>query len=151
MTVQAIPEGFSTITPTLIVKGAAEAIKLYEQAFGAKEVYRLNSPDGKIGHACISIGSSKLFLADANPEMGCGDPSTSSFYLYFTDVDAKFAQAKKAGLNEVVPPQDMFWGDRMGALTDKFGIKWTVATHVRDVSQEDMAKGMKEMCSNKAA
>jgi len=152
MTVKPIPEGFSTITPSLLIDGAAEAIKLYEQAFGATQDYCMNTPDGKVGHASLTIGSSKLFLSDLNPQSPeCGTASNSSFYLYFKDVDAQITQAKKAGLKELFPVQDMFWGDRMGSLTDKFGVRWTLATHVRDVSDEDMKKGMKEMYSGKKA
>ncbi len=107
-----IPEGFATLTPTLNINGAAKAMALYDKAFGAKEEYRMECPDnGKIMHACMSIGSSKLFLADAMPEMGCGTPSNSTFYVYVDDVDAAFKQAKQAGLSEVMPPEDMFWGE----------------------------------------
>lgn len=154
MSVKAIPEGFHTITPSLLINGAAEAIALYQKAFGAKEEYRLNTPNGKIGHACITIGDSKVFLSDADPET-CGAsnavPSVSCFYLYFKDADAQIEQAKNAGMNELFPAQDMFWGDRMGSLVDKFGIRWTVATHVRDVAPQEIEKGMKEMYSKKAA
>lgn len=146
-----IPEGFSTLTPSLNVEGAAEAISLYTKAFGAQEVYRMECPESsKIMHACIQIGNSKVFLSDANPQ--CSAPSQSSFYVYLNDVDAAFTQAKQAGLSELCAVQDMFWGDRMGALKDKFGISWTLATHVRDVSPEEMEKGRKQfMAAQKAA
>ncbi len=138
-----IPEGYNTITPTLIVEGAAEAIKLYEKAFGAKEVYRMNTPDGsKIMHACLQIGSSRLFLCDVNPQMSTA--SNSSFYLYMEDVDATFRQAKQAGLEETSAVQDMFWGDRTGSIKDKFGIRWTIASHVRDVSKDELEKAAKQ-------
>jgi PhnB protein len=138
-----IPEGFNTITPSLVLNGAAKAIDLYKKAFGAQELYRMEVPGtGKLMHACLVIGNSKIFLSDTDPKMSA-TPSTSSFYLYMDDVDAAFTQAKKAGLNELVPVQDMFWGDRMGAVEDSFGIRWTLATHVREVSQEEMEAARK--------
>lgn len=140
-----IPEGFSTVTPTLVVNDAAKAIALYTKAFGAKETYRLNCPDsGKIAHACIQIGTSKIFLCDTHPEM-CATQTQTNFYLYFENVDASFKQAKQAGMQETSPVQDMFWGDRTGNVKDGFGNSWTLATHVRDVSQEEMVKAMKNM------
>ena len=144
-----IPEGFHTVTPTLIVNGAAKAIDLYKKAFGAQELYRMEGKKGKIMHACITVGNSKVFLCDTNPEMGCGTPSSSSFYLYVDNVDSTFKQAKGAGLAENSPVQDMFWGDRTGNLKDSFGISWTVATHVREVSKEEMEEGRKKFASNK--
>lgn len=148
MPVAPIPEGFNTLTPTLVIDGAAKAIELYTKAFGAKEEYRMPSPDGgKIMHACIRIGSSKVFLTDANQQMA---PSASGFYVYVNDVDAAFAQATKAGLKETMPLQDMFWGDRIGSVQDPFGIKWMLATHKRDVSPQEMEEARKKM-SAKAA
>jgi len=143
---QKIPEGFATITPSLNINGAAKAIETYMKALGAKELYRMECPSGsgKIMHACLQIGNSKIFLADTNPEMGCGAPSNSSFYLYMDDVDAAFKQARSAGLDEMMAPSDMFWGDRTGTVKDSFGNNWTLATHVRDVSPEEMEKGRNE-------
>lgn len=143
--IQAIPEG-NNLIPALAIAGAAEAIELYKKAFGAVEEYRMESPDGsgQIMHACIKIGNTCLFLADISPQM-CGTPSVSSFYLYVNNVDATFEQAKKSGLTEKVPLTEMFWGDRMGNVVDKFGISWSLATHVRDVSESEMKKGAKEM------
>ena len=147
-----IPQGFNTVTPSLTVNGAAKAIELYKKAFGAKEEYRMECDDGsgKIMHACIQIGDSKLFLADTNPKMGCGTPSVSSFYVYLNDVDAAFKQAKQAGCSETYPVQDMFWGDRTGSLKDSFGIQWTLATHVREVSPKEMEEGRKKFMSKAA-
>jgi len=144
--VKKIPEGFNTITPTLTVDGAAKALDLYKKAFGAQELYRMEFSDGsgKIMHSCIQIGNSKIFIADTNPEMGCSTPSASTFYVYVDDVDATFKQAKQAGANELYPVQDMFWGDRTGSLKDSFGITWTLATHVRDVSQDEMEEAKKK-------
>lgn len=143
---KAIPEGFNTITPTLVITGAAKALDLYKKAFGAKEVYRMNAPNSdKIMHACLEIGNSRLFMCDTNPEAGCGTPSQASFYLYMENVDEAFKKAKQAGMQEVMAPQDMFWGDRTGNLTDSFGIKWTVASHVRDVSDSEIQDAVKKM------
>jgi len=153
---KAIPEGYTTITPSLCLENAAEAIELYKKAFGAKEEGVMKSPDGsgKIMHAVLMIGNSKLFLADnfcASSEM---QASKSAFYLYVPDVDAAFKQAKAAGLSELMPVTDMFWGDRLGAAKDKFGVSWTLATHTREVSQDEMKKGAEEFAKqmkNKAA
>jgi len=148
---QKIPEGFSTVTPSLVVEGAAKAIALYEKAFGARELYRMEgSEKGKLMHACIVIGNSKLCLSDTDPRMSPA-AYASSFYLYLDDVNATFKQAKAAGLTELFPVRDMFWGERTGALQDSFGIRWTLATHVRDVSEEEMKQGQKQFASGKAA
>lgn len=142
---KAIPEGFTTVTPSLVLKDAAKAIDLYKEAFGAKEISRMEMPGtGKIMHACLEFGNARLFFADAMPEMGCSTPSTSSFYLYFEDVEAAFKKAKAAGMTEKFPLTDMFWGDRTGNVTDVFGISWTMGQHVRDVSPEEMEKAGKE-------
>lgn len=141
---KAIPEGFSTITPSLVLQGAGEAIELYKKAFGAQEEYSMKCPEtGKIMHACLQVGSSKLFVADATPECGM-QTQDSSFYLYVDNVDAALKKAKQAGLQETMPAEDMFWGDRLGAVKDKFGISWSIATHIRDVSDADMKKGRDE-------
>jgi PhnB protein len=140
-----------SVIPSLTLKDAAKAIELYKKAFGAQEEGRMNGPDGKIVHAILRIGSSKIFLADTDPKMNA-TPSVSGFYVYFPDVDAIFKQAKQAGLSEKFPVTDMFWGDRMGALTDPFGIKWTLATKVREVSPAELEEGAKKMfASSKAA
>ena len=146
-----IPEGFSTITSTLIVNGAAKAIDTYKKAFGATEVYRMETPDKKkIMHACLQIGDSKLFLCDAMPEWGCGTPSSSSFYVYLDNVDDAFKKAKQAGLEELSAVEDMFWGDRTGRLKDGFGNNWTLATHVRDVTDAEMEEARKKMAKKAA-
>lgn len=140
-----IPEGYHTVTPSLTMDGAAEAIQLYKKAFSAKEVYRMEHPGkpGRVMHACLQIGSSRIFLADTDHHVGTATPSVSSFYLYLENVDAAFKQAKQAGLTEAWAPTDMFWGDRTGVVRDKFGISWTLATHMREVSPEEMEKGAK--------
>ncbi|MBN8531942.1 MAG: VOC family protein [Alphaproteobacteria bacterium] len=147
--VKKIPEGYATITPSLVVTDAVAAIALYKHAFGAKEEGVMKAPDGKIVHAVLTIGTSKLFLCDVIPSM-CASPSSSSFYLYFEDVDAVFAQARNAGMEEFSPVQDMFWGDRTGCVKDKFGIMWTLATHVRDVPEAEMIEAGKEWMKNAA-
>ena len=147
---QAIPQGFSTITPSLNLENAAEAIELYKKAFGAKEIAVMKTTDsGKIMHAVLEIGNSKIFLADEFCKNGVKS-SKSSFYLYVQDVDATFKQAKAAGLFEEMPVTDMFWGDRLGAVTDKFGNSWTIATHVREVSDAEMQEGAKKFMSKAA-
>ena len=138
-----IPEGLTTVTPSLSVKDAAKAIDLYKKAFGAKELRRMADPQtGKIMHAVLEIGTSKIFVADLFTNCPA---SQSSFYLYMPDADASVKQAEQAGMKNTMPVTDMFWGDRMGCITDEFGISWTVATHVREVSEADLEKGMKEM------
>ena len=139
-----IPEGFSTITPGLVVKDAAKAIELYKKAFGAKEDYRMEGNEkGKIMHACLTVGNSKIFLADADPKTACMAPTASTFYVYVDNVDASFKQAQGAGLKELYPLQDMFWGDRTGSFEDGFGNHWTLATHVREVSPQEMEEAKK--------
>jgi len=124
---------------------------MYVKALGAKEEYRMPCADSnKIMHACITIGNSKVFLCDTNPQMSCGTPTNSTFYVYVDDVDAAFKKAKQGGLEEFSPVQDMFWGDRVGCVTDSFGIRWTLATHMRDVSPAEMEEGRKKF-SEKAA
>lgn len=141
----AIPEGFNTITPYLVTKDAVKAIALYQAAFDGIEEMRMPMPGGKgIGHACMQIGTSKLFLCDEMRERQMEAAEGTRFYLYFDDVDAQHRQAIEAGMQEVMPPSDMFWGDRTSTVADPFGVVWTLATHVRDVSEEEMAKGMAE-------
>lgn len=146
-TVKPIPEGYHTVTPYLIIKGAAEAIEFYKKAFGATEVFRMAQPDGKIGHAEVQIGDSRIMLADEFPEMGYLGPSTLggssvSILLYVEDVDAVFNQAVAAGGVEQKPLEDKFYGDRMGSLVDPFGHVWHVGTHTEDVTPEEMEKRM---------
>jgi uncharacterized glyoxalase superfamily protein PhnB len=146
-----MPEGFSTVTPIMVVKDAAKAIETYVKAFGAKEVYRMPCPKtGKIMHACFQMGTNKIFICDENLEMG-STATTSGFYLYMDDVDAVFKQATQAGLQEKSSVQDMFWGDRTGCVKDSFGNTWTVATHIRDVSPQELEEAIKKMASSKAA
>ena len=147
MAVKAIPDGYYSLTPYLVVDDAARAIEFYKKAFGAVEMVRMPGPGGKIMHAEVKIGNSMLMLADENPEQGHLSPSsrggsTSSVLLYTGDVDATFKQAVAAGATASMPPVDMFWGDRMGNLTDPFGHTWAIATHKEDVAPAEMERRM---------
>ncbi len=140
-----IPDGYHTATPYLIVNDAAQAIEFYKEAFGATELLRMAKPDGKIGHAEIRIGDSTIMLADEFPEMGARSPqsfggSPVSIFLYVENVDAVFAQTVAAGAVVQRPVADQFYGDRMGGVKDPFGHAWYIATHVEDVSPEEMRK-----------
>src|SRR5688572_12439582 len=150
MGVKAIPDGYYSLTPYLVIKGAAEAIEFYKKAFGAEEVVRMPGSGGRIMHAEVKIGNAMLMLSDENPERGHLSPATrggntSSVMLYTDDVDATFKKALAAGAKEQSAPEDMFWGDRMGNLTDPFGHSWAIATHKEDVSPEEMQKRMAAM------
>jgi PhnB protein len=150
MGVKAIPDGYYSLTPYLVISGAAEAIEFYKKAFGAVEIVRMPGPGGRIMHAEVKIGDSMLMLSDENPERGHLSPktrggATSSVMLYTDDVDATFKQAVAAGAKVDMPPDDMFWGDRMANVTDPFGQMWAIATHKEDVSPEEMEKRMKAM------
>ena len=146
MSVRPIPEGYHSLTPYLIVDDAAGAIRFYERAFGATELMRLPMGD-KLGHAEIRIGDSVLMLADEFPDMGHQGPKsrggpTSSLLLYTQDVDAAFERAVGAGCTAERPPEDQFWGDRMGTLLDPFGHRWSIATHKEEVAPDEMQRRM---------
>ncbi|HUG94430.1 MAG TPA: VOC family protein [Planctomycetaceae bacterium] len=145
MSVNPVPDGYHTVTPYLFVRGAAQAIDFYRQAFGAVETARLAGAQGKLGHAEIRIGDSAIMLADEMPEMGISSPQTLGgapmcLLLYVDDVDARFQQALSAGATEVRPVRDQFYGDRSGTLADPFGHLWTIASHVEDVSPEELLR-----------
>jgi PhnB protein len=145
--VKPIPEGMRSVTPHLCCEGAAEAIEFYKRAFDAVELGRMPGPDGKIMHAMIKIGDSMIMLVDAYPDRGFPGPkelkgSPVTVHLYVEDADATARQAEAAGAKVTMPVAEMFWGDRYGRLEDPFGHQWSVATHVRDVSPEDMQKAM---------
>ena len=140
----------SRLIPTLAIKGADKAIEHYKKAFGAVETYPpMIDPNKKtVAHASLKIGESEIFLGEE-----CAEAKAvpgQSFYLYVPDVDAAIQKAVQAGLKQDKPAEDMFWGDRMGTVTDPYGIKWTLATYVRDVSPKEMEEAMKKM-ANKAA
>jgi PhnB protein len=152
MSVKAIPDGYYSLTPYLVCKGAAKAIEFYGKAFGAQEMVRMPGPNGSIAHAEVKIGNSMLMLADENKERGHLSPDSiggtaSSIMFYADDVDEVFKRAVAAGAKVEMPPADMFWGDRMGNLVDPFGHKWAIATHKEDVSPEEMEKRMAAMKS----
>ena len=148
MAVKPIPEGYHSLTPYLAVEDAAKAIDFYKEAFGAEETIRMPGPDGKIAHAELQIGDSKLMLSDPMPQSSVRPPSerggtTASIFMYVDDADATFDQATAAGADVVMQLEDMFWGDRFGTLSDPFGHVWSVATHKEDLSEEEMAERSK--------
>ena len=145
MAVRPIPEGYHSLTPYLAVEDAARAIEFYKDAFGAEEIHRMPGPDGSIAHAELQIGDSKLMLSDPFPQSNVRPPSerggpTASVFMYVDDADAVFEQAQTAGATVSMPLEDMFWGDRFGSLTDPFGHVWSVATHIEDVPEAEMAE-----------
>lgn len=151
-TVQAIPPGMHTLTPHLICRNAASAIDFYVKAFGAQDLARLPSPDGRLVHAMIRIGDSPVFLMDEFPEWGSLGPQGAAppmvLHLYVEDADAFFAQAVAAGAQLIMPLTDMFWGDRYGQVQDPFGYRWSIATHLRDVTPEELAAGAAMGCGD---
>ena len=147
-----ISEDFQSVIPTIHIDGAAKAIELYKEAFGAEEKHRLNCPKtGRIIHCALKIGNSNIFISDAIEEMMATPSKDLKFYLYVPNADKAIERAKKAGCSEMMPATDMFWGDRMGAVTDKYGFKWSIAHHVKDVSKEDMEAAMKDWIESRAA
>jgi len=146
-----IPSGYHTLTPHLVCRRAAEAIDFYIKAFGARQKIRMAGPDGKIMHAELLIGNSIVMLGDEAPQMGATAPPTiggtaSGLLVYVKNVDQAFTRAVAAGATADMPPQNMFWGDRFARLTDPFGHKWSLATHVEDLSPREMARrGQAEM------
>lgn len=148
--VQAVPQGFHTLTPHLVVRGAEKAIEFYKKAFGAEllgDVAKM--PDGKVMHAMLRIGDSFLMLNDEMPEHGALSPlsggnSSITIHIYTDNVDTAFDRATSAGAKVKMPLMDQFWGDRYGVVTDPFGHQWSLATHVKDLSPEEMKRGMDE-------
>ena len=155
MAVKPIPEGYHSVTPYLIVDDCAKALDFYKRAFGATELFRMDAPGGKIGHAEIKIGNSPVMLADEYPEMGYRSAKAIgstpvSLMIYVEDVDSAYPQAIAAGGKELRPLQDQFYGDRSGTLEDPFGHVWTISTHKEDVQPEEMERRMGEMAAQKA-
>ena len=156
MPVKPIPSGYHTLTPYLIVKDAARAIEFYRQAFGAEEVMRLPGPGGKIGHAEIKIGDSRIMMADEFPDMGALGPQSLGgtpvfLLLYVPDVDADFERAIAAGARSIRPVKDQFYGDRSGMVADPFGHLWALATHIEDVPPEEMRRRSDAMAKQQGA
>jgi PhnB protein len=148
MPVKPIPEGYHTLTPYLAIDGAAEAIEYYTKVFGAKERGRMLAPDGKIGHAELELGDSMLMVSDAFPQATTRPPrelggTTASVFMYVEDVDAVVQRAVDAGATITMEVADQFWGDRFGSIQDPFGHSWSIATHIEDVSPEEMTERAK--------
>jgi PhnB protein len=140
-----IPEGYHTVTPYLAVDGAADAIEFYKKAFGAQETLRMDGPDGSIAHAEIKIGDSLVMLSDPFPQSTVKPPNalggtSASVFLYVEDADEVVKQAVDAGATVTMELQDQFWGDRFGSISDPFGHTWSVATHVEDLTPEEIAE-----------
>jgi PhnB protein len=147
-----IPKGYNTVTPYLVIKGASQAIEYYKKVFGATEIMRMPGPNGTVGHAELQIGDSMIMLADENPSMGQGHASATtiggspiSLYVYLKDVDKVFDRAVAEGAKVIKAVQDQFYGDRSGFLQDPFGHLWGIATHVEDVSADEMKERMKKL------
>jgi uncharacterized glyoxalase superfamily protein PhnB len=144
-----IPDGFHTLTPTFMFKDTRKAIEFYKKAFGATEKLAMPGPDGKgVMHAQMQIGDSMIMMGDEHPHCQSAESLGNTpvgMYVYVKDVDAAFKKALAAGGAVKMPVQDMFWGDRMGAFNDPFGYSWTLATHIADPTQEEMARGAEAM------
>lgn len=137
MTVKPIPEGYHTVTPYLVVQEAAKLIDFLKQAFDAEEIHRMARPDGTIMHAEIKIGDSRVMMAEASGDV---KPMPAMLHLYVEDTDAVYRQALQAGATSLREPEDQFYGDRIGGVRDSFGNQWWMATHIEDVSPEEMAR-----------
>lgn len=150
--VKPVPDWMHTVTPHLVCAGAAEAIEFYKKAFSAEEMLRLPGPQGKLIHACIQIGDSPVMLVDESPEWGSFGPkslkgSPVTIHLQVENADAVFERAVGAGAKIRMPLENMFWGDRYGVLEDPFGHHWAVATHLRDVSPEEIQQAVQKACA----
>ena len=148
--VKAVPPGFHTLTPHLTVRNAEQALEFYKKAFGAEIGQVAHMPDGKVMHASLKIGDSQLMLNDEMPEYGVlspvstGSNSPVTIHIYTENVDEAFDRAVSAGAQVKMPLMDQFWGDRYGVVTDPYGHKWSLASHVKDMSPEEMEHGMKD-------
>jgi PhnB protein len=148
--VSPVPAGYHTVSPCLLIRGASDAIAFYVKVFGAKEHFRLTAPDGRIGHAEIQIGSSRLMIADEHQEMDFLSPqsrggTTVTLQVYIPDVDVVFARALAAGAEELRPLCDQFYGDRSGVLTDPWGHVWSLASRIEDITTEEVHKRFTEL------
>lgn len=154
--VQPIPDNYPRVTPYLTVDGADEAIRFYTEVLGAAERGRMAGPDGRVGHAELSLGDSVVMLSDEHPEMGVRSPKSiggtaTTLHVYVEDADAVFAAALAAGATELRPVEDQFYGDRSGQFEDPFGHRWNVATHVEDVPADEMEKRATEAMAGGAS
>ena len=147
---KAIPEGYQTVTPMFVFKDARKAIEFYKRAFGAQEKYAMPGPDGKgVMHAEVRIGTSIIMLGEENPQCLLGKSAETvggspvSFYLYVENVDGAFRRALEAGAESKMPVENMFWGDRVGTVQDPFGYSWMLATHIEDLTPEEIEEGAK--------
>jgi PhnB protein len=156
MPTKPVPEGYHTVSAYLAVDDAERAIEYYTKAFGAKEVVRMSAPGGKIGHAELEIGDSRIMLSDPFPQASTRPPkdlggTSASVFMYVEDVDALVKQATDAGATVTMEVADQFWGDRFGTITDPFGHVWSIATHVEDVSPEEMERRGREAMAGMSA
>jgi len=151
-----VPTGYHTVTPQLVCRNTSGAIEFYKKAFGARELLQMKAPDGSVAHAEIKIGDSRIMLGDEMPQMGATAPQTIGgsavhIFLYVKDVNTLFAQAVAAGATATMSPADMFWGDRYAKVTDPYGHKWSMATHIEDLSPKEMARrGAEEMAKQQS-
>ena len=147
---KAIPEGFHSITPYLVFKDARKAIDFYKRAFSAQERFAMPGPDGKgVMHAELQIGNSIIMMSEENPQQPCKSAETTgaspvNFYLYLENVDQAFKIALEAGAEARMPVQEMFWGDRADTVQDPFGYSWTIATHSKDLTMQEIQQGAQE-------
>ncbi len=153
---KAIPEGFQSVTPMFVFKDARKAIEFYKLALGARERYVMPGPDGKgVMHAELLIGNSIIMMGEEHPQEPCKSAETIggspvSFYIYLENVDEAFRSAVAAGAESRMPVQDMFWGDRVGTVQDPFGYSWTLATHIKDLTPEEIRAGARAAFSQMA-
>jgi PhnB protein len=155
MAVQPVPEGYNTVTPYLAVPNAAEAIDFYTRALGAKERVRMGGPGDSIMHAELELGDSLIMLSDPFPQASTKTPNelggtSVNIFIYVEDTDAAYKQAVDAGATSLMEPDDIFWGDRFSSFQDPFGHTWTIATHIEDVSPEEMQKRSEEFMASMA-
>lgn len=153
MAAEPIPEGFTSITPYLTVDDGQGAIDFYKRAFGATEQGVMKGPDGKIAHAALQIGDAVIMLSDKFPQSACQTPkelggTTVAIFLYVEDVDATVQDAVDAGATVTMQPEDQFWGDRLGQVTDPFGNVWQIATHVQDLTREEIEERGREFMAS---
>lgn len=155
MSVKPVPDGYHTLTPFLTIRDASRAIEFYKQAFGAKERGVAKDPSGRVMHAELMIGDSIIMLGDEFPEFGVLSPqsiggSGMGLHIYIDNVDSAFDRAVKAGAEVEMPVADQFWGDRYGKLKDPFGHKWSIGTHIKDLSMDEMKEAMDDACAKMA-